>query len=193
MSDSDDVTSLARSIPNREFEKNTYPPPPLFCDVYANKGLKGALSRKCVQISGLLEIDFVGQTSPGPGLLLPLCSAFRVSLLQCPSNLFSAPLRLCVEVFSCLFPHTKNCTIMHFSRKSALNMHYNALFGLAPPPAPLNSRLSILNSRLKLISFPKSNPRFSWLFSNYLTRANFIRIMHRTQRPHAEFQQKSRE
>jgi hypothetical protein len=45
----------------------------------------------------------------------------------------------------------------------------------------------------QIISARKLNPRFSRLFFKYLTRANFIRIMPRTQRPHAEFQQKSRE
>jgi hypothetical protein len=85
--------------------------------VYANKGLKGALSRKCVQISGLLEIDFARQTSRGPGgsdgfLFSDLLQIFSQRLCE-----------LCAENFSCFFRPQK--------------VHYNALFSKIRRPHAL--------------------------------------------------------
>ncbi len=67
----------------------------------------------------------------------------------CPAILFlRLPLifsqRLCVSAFRCFpsFSTLKNCIIMHFSPKSAPNMHYNALF------LPLSAHPCLPNSRL---------------------------------------------
>ena len=135
VSDSDDVTSLARSIPNREFEKNAYPPTPCFAmcmqikglqrsvvDVCANKGLSGKNRRGPPRTFA----GWVGCSSRSLNASLP-------SFLSALSNPFSASLRSALLVF---FFRPQNCTIMHFSPKSVLNMHHNALFQMIPHSYP---------------------------------------------------------
>jgi hypothetical protein len=141
VSDSDDVTSLARSIPNREFEKNAYPPTPCFAmcmqikglqrsvvDVCANKGLSGKNRRGPPRTFAA----WVGCSSRSLNASLP-------SFLSALSNPFSA-----FSAFSVFF-RPQNCTIMHFSPKSVLNMHHNALFQMIPTRIP---ELTTLNSEL---------------------------------------------
>src|ERR1700678_1646358 len=46
-------------FPKPIFQETRTPPAPLFHEVYANKGLTTPPARKCVQISGLAETDFI--------------------------------------------------------------------------------------------------------------------------------------
>src|SRR5580704_5356456 len=102
-----------------------------------------------MQIKDLAETDFVGrhvQVCRGFSLidaflLSDLPQIFSQSrpfgtLLPIPKFRDSG-LRL---VLFSSFSYPKKCIIMHFSPKSAPNMHYNALFNLSIPAASPNSR-----------------------------------------------------
>jgi hypothetical protein len=66
------------ALPITHFQKNSYPHPRVESHVCANKGLKGAPSRKCMQISGLAEIR-LGGSSPFQAMAF---ATSKISLLD---------------------------------------------------------------------------------------------------------------
>jgi hypothetical protein len=118
-----------------------------------------------MQIKDLAENDFAGVT-----LTLAGDIALRWLLFSDLPQIFSPRLcELCVKGIFLFFFLPKNCTIMHFFPKSALNMHYSALFNrFLYHPTPFHETIRLarrpnrraLFSLKMLVALPISFQRF---------------------------------